>query len=117
MQVCFSSYVICYSRNNLRHGPYYNSVTVGIVCSLVFLTVGVVVGVLSVHIKNGLKKKLPASPSPPPFPPPATYEEVGVASEKAHDIQLTSNESYAVNNLQKDIPTSHNSAYGVVYTT
>ena len=47
------------------------TVTVGIVCSLVFLTVGVVVGVVSVHIKNGLKKKLPTSPSPPPLPPPA----------------------------------------------
>ena len=90
------------------------TVTVGIVCSIVFLAVGVVVGVVSVHIKNGLKKKLPTSPSPPPLPPPATYEEVGVASEKSHDIQLTSNESYAVNILQKDIPTSHNSAYGVV---
>ena len=90
------------------------TVTVGIVCSLVFLTVGVVVGVVSVHIKNGLKKRLPTSPSPPPLSPPATYEEVGVASEKSHDIQLTSNESYAVKILQKDIPTSHNSAYGVV---
>ena len=88
------------------------TVTVCIVCSLVFLTVGIVVGVVSVHIKNGLKKKLPTSSSPPPLPPPVTYEEVGVASERSHDIQLTSNESYSV--LQNNpTPTPPNTVFYV----
>ena len=64
----------------------------------------------------------PTSPSPPPLPPPATYEEVSVAGEKSHDIQLTSNESYAhIQSQQRNIPssknnieTSLNTAYGVV---
>ena len=58
----------------------------------------------------------------PSSPPPATYEEVSVAGEKSHDIQLTSNESYAhiqsqqrnIPSSQKNIETSLNTAYGVV---
>ena len=100
------------------------ALTVGIVCSVLFLIAGVVLGVVSVYIKNGVKKKnsCPTSPSPPPLPPPATYEEVSVAGEKSHDIQLTSNESYAhiqsqqrnIPSSQKNIETSLNTAYGVV---
>ena len=97
------------------------ALTVGIVCSVLFLIAGVVLGVVSVYIKNGVKKKLsgPTSPSPPPLPPPATYEEVSVAGERSHDIQLTSNESYAhiqrnIPSSQKNIETSLNTAYGVV---
>ena len=57
----------------------------------------------------------PSSPSPPPLPPPVTYEEVGVATEvkSSQDIQLTSNEAYGPT-LQDNIPTSHNTAYGQV---
>ena len=87
------------------------AVIVGVVCSLI---VGVLLGVVSVYLIQRVRGRLsgPTSPSPPPLSPPATYEEVGVAGEKSHDIQLTSNESYSV--LQKNlIPTSPNTAYSV----
>ena len=90
---------------------------VGVVCSLVFLIIGVLLGVVSVYLIQRVRGRLsgPTSPSPPPLPPPATYEdieEVGVTGERSHDIQLTSNESYSV--LQKNpIPTSPNTAYSV----
>ena len=103
----------CYSRDNLRHGPYYNSDSRHCVQSSIFDCWGCGGSSECPHQK-WIKEKVahfPLSPSPLPT---ATYEEVGVANEKSHDIQLTSNESYAVNILQKDIPTSHNSAYGVV---
>ena len=48
-------------------------------------------------------------------PPPATYEDVGMAGEvdKSHDIQLTSNEAYGP--LHKtNILTTPNAAYGQV---
>ena len=87
------------------------AVIVGVVCSLVFLIVGVLLGVVSVYLIQRVRGRLsgPASPSPPQ---PDTYEEVGVAGEKSHDIQLTSNESYALQS--KNITTSPNAAYGVV---
>ena len=87
------------------------AVIVGVVCSLVFLIVGVLLGVVSVYLIQRVRGRLsgPTSPSPPPLP---TYEEVGVAGEKSRDIQLTSNESYSV--LQKNpIQTSPNTAYSV----
>ena len=91
------------------------AVIVGIVCSLMFLMVGVLLGVVSVYLIQRVRGRLsePTSPSPPPLsplPPPATYEKVGVAGEKSHDIQLTSNAP-----LHKDsIHTSSNTAYGQV---
>ena len=95
---------LCTNRQNA-------AVIVGVVCSLVF---GVLLGVVSVYLILRVRGRLsgPTSPSPPPLPPPATYEEVGVAGERSHDIQLTSNESYSVQ--QKNlIPTSPNTAYSV----
>ena len=91
------------------------AVIIGVVCSLMFLIVGGLLGVVSVYLIQRVRGRLsgPTSSSPPPLPPTATYEEVGVAGEKSHDIQLTSNESYAP--LHKDnIHTSSNTAYGQV---
>ena len=84
------------------------AVIVAVVCSLVFLIVGVLLGVVSVYLILRVRGRLsgPTSPSPPP---PTTYEEVGVAGEKSHDIQLTSNALQS-----KNITTSPNAAYGVV---
>ena len=49
-------------------------------------------------------------------PPPATYEEVGMAGEvdKSHDIQLTSNEAYGPLHKTNVILTAPNASYGQV---
>ena len=71
---------------------------VGVVCSIVFLAVGVVLGVVGLYLIQRVSGRLsgPTSSSPPPLPPPVTYEEVGVAREvkRSQDIQLTPNEAY-----------------------
>ena len=116
--MCTSHFVFCLSTLlsfsvSAATGPNA-AVIVGVVCSLVFLIVGVLLGVVSVYLLQRVRGRLsgPTSPSSPPLPPPATYEEVGVTGERSHDIQLTSNESYSV--LQKNpIPTSPNTAYSV----
>ena len=92
------------------------AVVASIVCSLVFLTIGVLLGVVGVYLIQRVRGRSsgPTS-SPPPLPPPVTYEEVGVAREVkgSQDIQLTSNEAYGP--IHKDnVPTSHNTAYGQV---
>ena len=50
------------------------AVIIGVVCSLVFLIVGVLLGVVSVYLILRVRGRLsgPTSPSPPPLPPPAT---------------------------------------------
>ena len=84
------------------------TVIVGAVCSLVFLSVGVLLGVVSVYLILRVRGRLSG-------PPAATYDEVGVAGgvSRSHDIQLTSNEAYDSLN-KNNIPTSHNTAYGRV---
>ena len=110
--------------HNIRHvnlgRELTTTLTVGIVCSVLFLIAGVVLGVVSVYLLLRVRGRLsgPTSPSPPPLPPPATYEEVGVVGEKSHDIQLTSYahiQSQRKNILgsQKNIVTSLNTAYGI----
>ena len=92
-------------------------VIASVVCSVVFLTIGVLLGVVGLYLIQRVRGRLsgPSSPSPPPLPPPVTYEEVCVAREvkSSQDIQLTSNEAYGPT-LQDNIPTSHNTAYGQV---
>ena len=93
------------------------AIVVGVVCSVVFLAVGVLLGVVGLYLIQRVRGRLsgPSSPSPPSLPSPVTYEEVGVAREvkSSQDIQLTSNEAYGLT-LQDNIPTSHNTAYGQV---
>ena len=94
------------------------TIVVGVVCSVVFLAVGVLLGVVGLYLILRVRGRLsgPSSPSVPPLPPPVTYEEVGVAREvkSSHDIQLTFNEAYGPT-LPDNIPTSHNTAYGQVH--
>ena len=94
------------------------TVIVGITCSLVFLSIGVLLGIVSLYLIQRARGRLSGpttGPSPLPLPPAATYEEVGVAGEvkRSHDIQLTSNEAYGHLN-KNNIPTSPNTAYGQV---
>ena len=92
-------------------------VIVGVVCSLVFLTIGVLLGVVGLYLVQRVRGRMsgPTSSPPPPLPPPVTYEEVDVAREvkSSQDIQLTSNEAYGPIN-KDNVPTSHNTAYGQV---
>ena len=74
------------------------SKAVFVASSVVFLTIGVLLGVVGVYLIQRVRGRFsgPSSPSPPPLPPPVTYEVVGVAREvkSSQDIQLTSNEAY-----------------------
>ena len=91
------------------------SVIVGVVCSLLFLTVGVLLGAVGLYLILRGRGKL-SGPTPSSSAPPAvTYEEVGVAREvkRSQDIQLTSNEAYGPVQ-SRDIQTTQNTAYGQV---
>ena len=87
------------------------TVIVGVVCSLVFLSVGVLLGVVGLHLIQRGRGKLskPSSPSPPPVSQEVTYEVVDVPSSKK--TQPNAKDAYA---LSENIPTSHNTAYGQV---
>ena len=78
---------------------------IGVVCSLLFLIVGVVLGEMSVYLIVRVRESVdsrPTFPFPSPLPLPAINEEVDVTGETSYDIQLTSNESYtSIRNLQK----------------
>ena len=92
------------------------SVIVGVVCSLIFLIAGVLLGVVTLYLILRARGKLsgPTSPSPTPLPPAVTYEEVGVSGEvkSTHNIPLESNEAYFIH--KDNIHTSPNTAYGQV---
>ena len=92
------------------------AIVIGVVCSAAFLTIGVLLGVVGLYLIQRVRGRMsgPTSSSPPPLPPPVTYEEVGVAREvkSSQDIQLTSNEAYW--QKKENIPTSRNTAYGHV---
>ena len=91
------------------------SVIVGVVCSLLFLTVGVLLGAVGLYLILRGRGKLSGSTPSSSTPPAVTYEEVGVAREvkRSQDIQLTSNEAYGPVQ-SRDIQTTQNTAYGQV---
>ena len=82
------------------------------VCSLVFLSIGVLLGAVGVHLVQRPRGKLskPLSPPPPPVPQEITYEVVDVPSS-TQNTHLIVKDVYA---LSENIPTSPNTAYGAV---
>ena len=93
-------------------GP--TSVIVGVVCSLLFLTIGALLGAVGLYLILRGRGKL-SGPAPSSTPQAVTYEEVGVAREakRSQAIQLTSNEAYGPVQ-SRDIQTTQNTAYGQV---
>ena len=93
-------------------------IVVGVVCSLTFLTIGVLLGVVGgVYITLRVRGRLSDShTSPSPTPPTVTYEEVGMAPEvkRSQGIQLKSNEAYGPVQTGSQIHTTENTAYGQV---
>ena len=92
-------------------------IVVGVVCSLTFLTIGVLLGAVGVYLTLRVRDRLSdshTSLSPPP--PTVTYEEVGVAPEvrSSQGIQLKSNEAYGPVQTGSQICTTENTAYGQV---
>ena len=81
--------------DKLEDNSGLTSVIVGVVCSLLFLTVGALLGAVGIYLILKGRGKLSGS-TPSSTPPAVTYEEVGVAREvkRSQDIQLTSNEAY-----------------------
>ena len=73
-------------------------------------------GVVGLYLIQRVRVRLsgPTSSSPPPLPPPVTYEEVDVTREvkRSQDIQLTSNEAYGP--VPKKISMAANVAYAQV---
>ena len=91
-------------------------IVVGVVCSLIFLTIGVLLGAFGVYLTLKMRSKLSDShSSPSPTPPTDIYEQVGVAPEvkRSSDIQLSSNEAYGPLPAIS-VQTSQNPAYGQV---
>ena len=105
-----SSYVVCGSENGSGSTTV---IVVGVVCSLTFLTIGVLLGAVGVYLTLRVRGRLSdshTSPSPPP--PTVTHEEVGVAPEvkSSQSIQLKSNDTYCL--AQSQIHTTGKTAYG-----
>ena len=107
----FSYFTVCNTCSNST------AVIVGVVGSLMFLSAGVLLGVVTLYLILRARGKLsgPTSLPPPPLPPPVNYEEVGVSEEvkSTHNIQLQSNEAYGPTH-KDNIHTSSNTAYGHV---
>ena len=100
------------SESGSESGSESTTVITGVVCSLVFLSVGVLLGAVGVHLIQRGRGKLPKSPStsPPPVPQEVTYEVVDVPSS-TQKTQLNDKDLYA---LSENILTSPNTAYGQV---
>ena len=76
-------------RVEKNSGP--TSVIVGVVCSLLFLAIGALLGAVGLYFILKGRGKLSGSTPSSSAPPAVTYEEVGVAREvkRSQDIQLT----------------------------
>ena len=105
-----TAYFECPGYSSNESGSESTTVIVGVVCSLVFLSVGVLLGVVGVHLIQRGRGKLSKSPSrsPPPIPQEVTYEVVDVPSS-TQKTPLSAKDT-----LSENIPTSPNTAYGQV---
>ena len=109
---CFHLMNLYFDCPGYSSGSESTTVIVGVVCSLVFMSVGVLLGAASVYLLLRARGKLSksSSPSPSPVPQEVTYEVVDVPSS-TQKTQLNDKDVYA---LSENIPTSHNTAYGQV---
>ena len=101
--------------DKLEDNSGLTSVVVGVVCSLLFLAIGVLLGAVGLYLILRGRGKLSGSTPSSSASQAVTYEEVGVAREvkRSQDIQLTSNEAYGPVQ-SRDIQTTQNTAYGQV---
>ena len=85
-------------------------------CSVVFLSIGALLGVIGLYLIRELEEVLVPPPLLLSLPPPLNYEEVGVVREvrSSKDIQLMSNEAYGPVQQSNNIHISPNTAYGHV---
>ena len=105
----YSDYADYSSSDSSESCSDSTTVIVGVVCSLVFMSVGVLLGAVGLHLIQRGKGKSPST-SLSPLPQEVTYEVVDVPSS-TQKTQLNDKDVYA---LSENIPTSPNTAYGQV---
>ena len=112
--------VICYV-SPVMDGCGSTTAIVSVVCSLLFLTIGILLGPLGLHFILRVEGRFSSPPSlslspPPPSLPAVTYEEVDEIADimQSQSIQLKSNEAYVPTQSGSQICTTENTAYGQV---
>ena len=92
-----SSYTVCDCENESGVSGSTTVIVVGVVCSLTFLTIGVLLGAVGVYLTLRVRDRLSDShTSPSPTPSTIVYEQVSVALEviSSQSIQLKLNDAY-----------------------
>ena len=103
----------CESENESDFSGFTTVIVVGVVCSLTFLTIGVLLGAVGVYLTLRVRGRLSATSHTSPSPTPSTivYEQVPEVMS-SQSIQLKSNDAYCP--VQSQIQTTENAAYGQV---
>ena len=100
------------SENESDFSGFTTVIVVGVVCSLTFLTIGVLLGAVGVYLTLRVRGRLfDSHTSPSPTPPTIVYEQVPEVMS-SQSIQLKTNDAYCP--VQSQIQTTENVAYGQV---